>query len=177
MSRMVRDSETSGLRERLFFAQDMLRLLQQQRELGAARGRLLALRGAVVSHGYSVLVGLVRQAAKSYQVPDYASRVSLATLEQAFADAGVEAPEMALVARARRDRSDLICWLDQEMMALFGAAGLARRPSPRNESNLLAVAAEDPYAVLEDGDLQRLTAMLDRVSTLLEDCAPYAQEW
>src|SRR5690606_20012742 len=160
-------------RERLFFAQDLLSLLQRQRELGATRGRLMALRGAVLSHGYSVLVGLVRQAAKSYQVPDYANRVSLVTLEQAFVEAGVEAPEMALVARARRDRADLICWLDQEVMALFGAAGLARRPSPRNENNLLAVAAEDPYAVLEDGDLKRLAATLDRVSSLLEDCAPY----
>lgn len=178
MSRMVRESETSGLRERLFFARELLTLLRQQAQQGASRGRLLALRGAVLTHAYSVLTGVVRQAAKAYSVPGHGTKISLAELEQSFSEAGVEAPEQALVARARRDRADLIAWLDQEVMALFGAAGLARRPTPRSEQeNLLAVAAEDPYAVLEEGDLSRLDAMLARVAALLEDCAPYAEEW
>lgn len=178
MSRMVRESETSGLRERLFLARDSLALLRRERDEQASRGRLLALRGAVIFHAYSALVGLVRQAARSYRVAGYESLLSLTALEQAFAAAGVEAPEQNLVARARRTATDPVAWLDQEMMSACGAAGLSRRPQPRNEDErLLAVAVEDPYALLEQGDLERLDAALARVAALLEDCAPYAEEW
>ncbi|WP_111656425.1 hypothetical protein [Isoalcanivorax indicus] len=178
MSRMVRESETSGLRERLFLARDSLALLRRLRDEQAPHGRLLALRGAVIFHAYSALVGLVRQAARSYHVAGHESLLSLAALEQAFAAARIEAPEQTLVARARRAPGDPVAWLDQEMMTAFGAAGLSRRPQPRNDDErVLAVAAEDPYALLEHGDMERLEAALDRVAALLADCAPYAEEW
>ena len=69
MSRMVRESEVSGLRERLFFARSLLKQLYSDES--AAVGQRLALRGAVVFHLYSVLVGLARQAANNYQVAGY----------------------------------------------------------------------------------------------------------
>ena len=50
MSRMVRESEVSGLRERLFFARSLLKQLYSDES--AAVGQRLALRGAVVFHLY-----------------------------------------------------------------------------------------------------------------------------
>ena len=60
MSRMVRDNAVSGLRERVYFAQAMLRQLTGE-QAGAVPTVRLALRGAVVFHVYSSLVGLLRQ--------------------------------------------------------------------------------------------------------------------
>ena len=175
MSRMVRESEVSGLRERLFFARSLLK--QLYRDESAAVGQRLALRGAVVFHLYSVLVGLARQAAKNYQVDGYQDLISLAALEQAFRDAGVEAPEIAMLARARADRGDLIAWLDGEMQTALGAAGLARRPAPPSEENALNLMAEDRYAPLAEGDLQRLADSVTRVGELVEHCMGYQEEW
>ena len=96
MSRMVRESEVSGLRERLFFARSLLKQLYSDES--AAVGQRLALRGAVVFHLYSVLVGLARQAAKNYQVAGYEDLISLAALEQAFQRAEVRAQEIQVLA-------------------------------------------------------------------------------
>ncbi|MCH2557136.1 MAG: hypothetical protein MK005_07545 [Alcanivorax sp.] len=175
MSRMVRESEISGLRERLFFARSLLKTLNADPE--AAAGPRLALRGGVVFHLYSVLVGIARQAARSYQVRGYEDLISLAALEQAFAAAAVQAPEIGLLARARADRADPVCWLDQEMRAAVGAAGLARRPTAPEERDVLSLRAEDPYAPLAQGDLERLAGAADRVAELIEQCAAYMEEW
>ncbi|MBF1802605.1 hypothetical protein [Alloalcanivorax profundimaris] len=175
MSRMVRESEISGLRERLFFARSLLKALDADPD-GAA-GPRLALRGGAVFHLYSVLVGIARQAAKSYRVPGYEDLISLAALEQAFRDAGVQAPEMNLLTQARANRSDAVCWLDQEMRAAVGAAGLARRPTPPEERDALAIRAEDPYAPLAGGDRQRFDEAAARVAELVEQCAAYMEEW
>ncbi|MCH8544744.1 MAG: hypothetical protein LAT61_14365 [Alcanivorax sp.] len=178
MSRMVRESGTSGLRERLWFARESLTLLRKGQQSGAARGQQLALRGAVIFHAYSVLVGLVRQAAKSYSVPGCEPLLSLAALEQLFRSAGIESPELNLVARARADQRDPLAWLDTQVMDAFGAAGMARRPQPQAEQGQrLAVAVEDPYATLEEGDLARLAAAIERVAAVLEESAPYSDEW
>ena len=125
MSRMVRESEVSGLRERLFFARSLLKQLYSDES--AAVGQRLALRGAVVFHLYSVLVGLARQAAKNYQVAGYEDLISLAALEQAFQRAEVRAQEIQVLASARADRADLVFWLDQEIRAAVGPAGPRRR--------------------------------------------------
>ncbi|MBZ2188054.1 hypothetical protein K8B33_03015 [Alcanivorax sp. JB21] len=178
MSRMVRESGTSGLRERLWFARESLTLLRQAKQNGAAPGQQLALRGAVIFHAYSVLVGLVRQAAKSYSVAGCDPLLSLAALEAQFRAADVESPELNLVARARADQRDPLAWLDAQVMGAFGAAGMARRPQPQAEQGQrLAIAAEDPYAPLADGDLSRLAAAIDRVAVVLEESAPYSDEW
>ena len=71
MSRMVRESEISGLRERLFFARSLLKALDADPD-GAA-GPRLALRGGAVFHLYSVLVGIARQAATHRSQPLRAS--------------------------------------------------------------------------------------------------------
>lgn len=176
MSRMVRENSVSGLRERVYFAQAMLRqLTHEQRE--ATPTIRLALRGAVVFHLYSALVGLIRQSAKTYQVAGADTLFSLAALEQAFVAAGVEAPELAVLAQARQDRGDLVAWLDAEMQNALGASGLARRPTPPSEANALNLMAEDRYAPLADGDLERLNDAVTRVSDLLEHCVGYLEEW
>jgi len=175
MSRMVRESEVSGLRERLFFARSLLKQLSGDEH--AAVGHRLALRGAVVFHLYSVLVGLARQAAKNYQVNGYQDLISLAALEQAFQRDQVRAQEMQVLAGARADRGDLVFWLDQEVRAAVGAAGLARRPTPPGEGNDLMMRAEDPYAPLAHGDLERLEQASRRVEELIEHCGAYMDEF
>ena len=92
MSRMVRDNTVSGLRERIYFANALLRQLTHEQAEASPTVRL-ALRGAVVFHLYSVLVGLARQSGKTFQVDGADTLFSLAALEQAFRDAGVEAPD------------------------------------------------------------------------------------
>ncbi|WP_101676031.1 hypothetical protein [Alloalcanivorax mobilis] len=174
MSRMVRENETSGLRERLFFGRTLLKRVSD--ESGSA-GERLALRGAVVFHLYSVLVGLAREAARSYQVAGYQDLISLAALEAAFRDAAVDSPELRLLARARADRADLVFWLDQELRAAVGAAGLARRAAPPQEQDGLALRVEDPYAPLASGDLERLAQAADRVEALVAQCGAYMEEW
>ena len=176
MSRMVRESDNSGLRERLYFARSMLKQLTGE-QATAVPGVRLALRGAVLFHLYSVLVGMARQAAKTYALPGYEQHLSLPGLEQAFAEAGIEAPEITLLRQARQDRGDLIAWLDQQVSAAMGAAGLARRPAPPGDSNALNVLAEDRYAPLAEGDLQRLADSCQRVAELVEHCMGYQEEW
>lgn len=176
MSRMVRENTVSGLRERIYFANAMLRqLTHDQRE--ATPTIRLALRGAVVFHLYSALVGMIRQSAKTYQVAGADTLFSLAALEQAFADAGVEAPEVSVLAQARQDRADLVAWLDAEMQTALGASGLARRPAPPSEVNALNLMAEDRYAPLAEGDIERLSQAASRVGELVEHCVGYLEEW
>ena len=122
MSRMVRENAVSGLRERIYFAQALLRQLTRE-QAGAVPAVRLALRGAVVFHLYSALVGLARQSASTYQVAGADHLFSLAALVQAFRDSEVEAPEMAILGQALADRADLIAWLDGEMQNAMGAAG------------------------------------------------------
>ena len=176
MSRMVRDNTVSGLRERIYFANALLRQLTHDQADATPTVRL-ALRGAVVFHLYSVLVGLARQSGKTFQVDGADTLFSLAALEQAFRDAGVEAREIAILARARADRGDLIAWLDGEMQGAMGAAGLARRPTPPSDANALNLMAEDRYAPLAEGDLERLSNAIQRVSELVEHCVGYLEEW
>ena len=107
MSRMVRENAVSGLRERIYFAQALLRQLTRE-QAGAVPAVRLALRGAVVFHLYSALVGLARQSASTYQVAGADHLFSLAALVQAFRDSEVEAPEMAILGQALADRADLI---------------------------------------------------------------------
>lgn len=82
-----------------------------------------------------------------------------------------------MLATARADRADLVFWLDQEIRAAVGAAGLARRPTPPGEGNDLAMRAEDPYAPLAYGDLERLEQAARRVEELIEHCGAYMEEW
>ena len=124
MSRMVRENAVSGLRERIYFAQALLRQLTRE-QADAVPAVRLALRGAVVFHLYSALVGLARQSANTYQVAGADHLFSLAALVQAFRDSEVEAPEMAILGQALADRADLIAWLDGEMQGAMGAAGVA----------------------------------------------------
>lgn len=175
MSRMVRESEVNGLRERLFFARTLLNTLNS--DPAGAIGHRLALRGAVLFHLYSVLVGLARQAAKNYQVAGYQDLIGLAALENAFRAAGVASPELRLIAQARADHADPVYWLDQEIRAAVGAAGLAQRPMAPQEHAGLAVRAEDPYAPLASGDLERLEQASRRVEGLVEECGRHTEEW
>lgn len=175
MSRMVRESEISGLRERLFFAQTLLDSLRA--DSGGPHGHRLALRGAVIFHLYSVLLGLLRQAARSYRVTGYETALSLIALEDAFHQAGVESPEMNLVRQARRQQGGLIGWLDQEMFAACGASGMARRPLPPAEEDALAIQLEDPAVPLGDKDIQRLADCATEVARLVADSHPYSEEW
>ena len=122
-------------------------------------------------------MGLARQSGKTFQVDGADTLFSLSALEQAFRDAGVEAPEIAILARARADRGDLIAWLDGEMQTALGAAGLARRPAPPSEENALNLMAEDRYAPWAEGDLQRLADSVTRVGELVEHCMGYLEEW
>ena len=56
-------------------------------------------------------------------------------------------------------------------------APLARRPTPPEERDALAIRAEDPYAPLAGGDRQRLDGAAARVEELVEQCAAYMEEW
>ena len=174
MSRMVRESQVSGLRERLFFAQWTLRELRKACENKAPRGELLAQRAALVFHLYSTVVGLARQALRGQ--PDLLSgrQISLAEIEKAAA--GVHSPELMLISEARADRGDRIFWLDEEALSLFAASGMAQRPQAPVE-NSLAMAVEDPNALLASGDLQRLDVAVKRVQRLLEEAANLTEEW
>ncbi|MEH6785398.1 MAG: hypothetical protein V7688_16095 [Alcanivorax jadensis] len=176
MSRMVRENAVSGLRERIYFAQALLRQLTRE-QAGAVPAVRLALRGAVVFHLYSALVGLARQSASTYQVAGADHLFSLAALVQAFRDSEVEAPEMAILGQALADRADLIAWLDGEMQNAMGAAGLARRPTPPSDANALNLMSEDRYAPLAEGDMERLGNAIQRVSELVEHCVGYLEEW
>ena len=178
MSRRASDNPASGARERLVLARELLTLLQEQRPAGGSHGRLLALRGATIHHAYAALVSLLQQAANAAGVANWANQTSLPALERAFADAGVQAPELSLLMQARTRHDDLVFWLEQQLMALYAPAGLARRPSPHpHEEASLMVVTEDPYAPLQDEDLARLDATLHRVAALIRDCAAYSAEW
>lgn len=175
MSRMVRENQASGLRERLFFAQWSLRDLRRRQQDNAPRGELLAQRAAVIFHLYSAVVGLARQALRG--LPDMAARhISLAGIEQVAAENELYAPELALIVDARADRRDLLCWLDEQALSQFAASGLARRPQAPVE-NSLALAAEDPYALLASGDIERLEQAVARVQRLLDEAASLMEEW
>jgi hypothetical protein len=176
MSRMVRENQVSGLRERLFFAQWTLRDLRRRQQDGASRGEQLAQRAAVVFHLYSTVVGLARQALRGQPDLLSARQISLAEIERTAAAADVHSPELALIAEARSNRGDMLCWLDEEALSLFAASGFARRPQAPVE-NSLAVAAEDPYALLAGGDLERLDQSIARVQRLLEEAGALMEEW
>lgn len=177
MSRMVRESQVSGLRERHWFAQVLLNQLQQRQQQDTAVGEQLALRGAVVFHLYSALVGLARHAARGLGVKEAESLLSLAAISAACENQGVHSPEIQLIDQARTRRDDPLCWLEQQMMVATGASGLSRRPVAPRDENALGVIAEDPYAPLARGDLERLQAALQRVKALLDEAATYMEEW
>lgn len=177
MSRMVRESHTAGLRERLYFAHLLLDELQAAVAAGDERARLLALRGAVISHLYAVPVGLLRRAAANYQVAGAEEPISLAVLGEAFRAAGVAAPEMVLVEQARRDSADPLAWLDEQMRSAFDTPALGRRPEPPREDDALILQAENPAAPLGPEDLDRLRRCLERVDRLRRECEPHGEEW
>lgn len=177
MSRMVRESQVSGLRERHWFAQVLFNQLQQRQQQDGAVGEQLALRGAVVFHLYSALVGLARHAARGLGVKEAESLLSLAAISAACEHQGVHSPEIQLIDQARTRHDDPLCWLEQQMMAATGASGLSRRPVAPRDENALGVVAEDPYAPLARGDLERLQAALQRVRALLDEAATYMEEW
>ena len=174
MSRMVRENQVSGLRERLFFAQWTLRELSKASERAAPRGELLAQRAALIFHLYSCVVGLARQALRGQ--PDLLAgrQISLAEIEKAAS--GIHSPELMLISEARANRQDPICWLDEEALSLFAASGLARRPQAPVE-NALAISAEDPNALLASGDFARLDSAIKRVQRLLDEAASLTEEW
>ncbi len=181
MSRRASGNPVSGARERLVLARELLTLLQEQRQAGGSHGRLLALRGATIHHAYAALVSLLQQAANAAGVANQANQTSLPALERAFEEAGVQAPELALLMQARTHHDDLVFWLEQQLMALYAPAGLARRLLPHQHGHddgaSLTVVTEDPYAPLQDEDLARLDATLHRVAALIRDCAAYSAEW
>lgn len=177
MSRMVRESQVSGLRERHWFAQLLLKQLDERLQQQAPRGEALALRGAVLFHLYSALVGLVRNAAQNHGVVAAQSLLSLSAISEQLSSAGINAPEVMLVDQARLDQADPVCWLEREVMTAHGASGLARRPTPPSEDNLLGMLAEDPYAVLAKGDVDRLHSAARRVQELLQQASTYSEEW
>ncbi|MBQ0754319.1 MAG: hypothetical protein KBT87_03565 [Gammaproteobacteria bacterium] len=177
MSRMVRENQVSGLRERQWFAQVLLRQLQQRQQDGAAHGELLALRGAVLFHLYSALVGLARNAGSNYAVTDIEQLLSLPSITRAFAQQQVQSPEINLIEAARTNTADVIHWLEQQVMAANAASGLARRPLPPQEEGMLAMVADDPNAVLASGDIERLHSAVARVKEVLEAAAAHMEEW
>ncbi len=177
MSRMVRESQVSGLRERHWFAQVLLKQLVERVAQSAPRGEALALRGAVIFHLYSALVGLARNAAVNYGVSEAQSLLALPAISECFHRHELQAPEISLIDQARLDRTDPLYWLEVEVMAANGASGLARRPTPPAAEGGLGMVAEDPYAVLAEGDLQRLQQALARVRELLEQAAAHMEEW
>jgi hypothetical protein len=174
MSRMVREGQVSGLRERLFFAQWTLRELIKSNERNAPRGELLAQRAALIFHLYSTVVGLARQALRGQPQLSSGRQISLAEIEKAAE--GVHSPELMLISEARANRSDPVCWLDEEVLSLFAASGMARRPQAPVE-NTLAMAVEDPNAILAGGDFERLQQAVTRVQRLLDEAATLTEEW
>src|SRR5690554_7986084 len=112
MSRMVRENQASGLRERLFFAQWSLRDLRRRQQDNAPRGELLAQRAAVIFHLYSAVVGLARQALNSQPSHSATHLISLAEVEKAAL--GLQLPELILISEARNDSSDMLFWLRSE---------------------------------------------------------------
>lgn len=172
MSRMVRENPTSGLRERLWFAQWTLRQLKLARTAQRPHGELLAQRSAVILHGYTVLVALARTV--SPNAPD--GDISLASLLDGAQQSGASQPTLQLLAAAGNDRSDPLCWLQQQAEQLFAAGGLAQRPLAR-EADSLALTADDPNRPLADGDLQRLEQAVARIERLLSDAATQTEEW
>lgn len=166
MSRMVRENLSSGLQERVWFARWSLRELQQRQQAGENRGPLLALRAAVISHSYSVLIGLSRFALQQAAVPLSPDALTLAALEQAAEEHGVVSPQVELLRQARSQVQDKVCWLEGEFRALFAANGLSRRPQPPQVMELRA-AQDNADDVLAAGDLQRLQQMIERVEALL----------
>lgn len=178
MARGVSDSQAVGARERLALARELFTLLREQLRAGAAHSRLLALRGATITHAYAALVSLMQQAAKTAGVPGWANQLSLAALERAFTDAGLQAPEQLLLAHARTDHNDLVVWLEHQLMALYAPEALSRRPLPRSDEEAsLTLAVEDPGAPLHDEDLARLDTALRRVAALIQECATHSGEW
>lgn len=177
MSRMVRDNHGAGLRERLYFARLLLDELDATVDAGDDRARALALRGAVITHLYSVPVGLLRRAAAAYQVPAAEDRISLALLAEAFRAADVEAPEVVLVEQARRDPMDPLAWLDEQMRSAFNTPAMGRRPDPPREDDALMLQTEDPAEPLGPRDRQRLRRCLERLDRLRRECEPHAEEW
>lgn len=177
MSTMVRDSQVSGLRERQWFAQVSLRQLQQRQQDGAPHGELLALRGAVLFHLYSALVGLARNAGSNYSVTDIDQLLSLPSIVRAFEHQQVQSPEINIIDAARINPDDPIHWLEQQVMKASAASGMARRPLPPQESGSLTMVADDPYVVLASGDIDRLNVAVSRVKQILEDAAAHMEEW
>ena len=176
MSRMVRDSQISGLRERHWFARVMLRDLEAGISAGRAMGELLALRGAVVFHLYSALVGLAREVARGQGIAGQVEHLlGLSAIGREFDE--LQAPEWQVIAEALANREDPLYWLHQEMLASCAASGLARRPSGPVEDNPLAVSLEDPNRPLAEGDLKRLHAATGRVQTVIEEASSLMQEW
>lgn len=174
MSRMVRESQVSGLAERLFFAQWTLRNLTQAINSAAPRGELLAQRAAVIFHLYSAVVGLARQALSQQPKPLPEPPVSLAEIEKAAV--GLHSPELMLISEGRNDSSDMLFWLDQQALSLFAASGMARRPQAPSDNALLMIT-EDPYALLGSADVEHLHQAVARVQRLLDEAATLTEEW
>ena len=176
MSRMVRDSQTSGLRERHWFARLMLRDLEQGIASSRPPGELLALRGAIIFHLYSALVGLARSVAVGHGKADQVTALlGLPAIASLLDD--VQSPEWRLLAEALEDRADPVFWVQQEMFAACAASGLARRPTAPMEDSILSVSQDDPNRPLAEGDVARLHAAIGRVQTVLEEAASQMQEW
>ena len=177
MAHKPRDAESGGLRERLYFARLLLDELDQGVARDQPRARLLALRGAVLSHLYAVPVALLRRSAARYQVHEAGDLISLGALARTFEDAGMEVPEARLVEQARRTPDDPVAWLDEQMLAGFDSPGLALRPEPPSENNDLLMRAEDEEQMLGDQDRARMRDCLDRLERLRRDCEPHGEEW
>jgi hypothetical protein len=177
MARKPRDAESGGLRERLYFARLLLDEMDQGLARQEPRARLLALRGAVLSHLYAVPVALLRRSAARYQVYEAGDLISLSALARAFDDAGMDVPEARLVEQARQSPQDPLAWLDEQMLAGFDSPGMALRPDPPSENNDLLMRAEDEDEVLGAQDLARMRDCLERLERLRYDCEPHGEEW
>jgi hypothetical protein len=171
---MVRESQVSGLAERLFFAQWTLRNLVKAIGAAAPRGELLAQRAAVIFHLYSAVVGLARQALNSQPNHTATHLISLAEVEKVAL--GLQLPELILISEARNDSGDMLFWLDQQAQSLFAASGMARRSQAPSE-NALAMIAEDPNALFGSADIERLHLAVTRVQRLLDEAATLTEEW
>lgn len=174
MSRMVRESQVSGLAERLFFAQWTLRNLVKAIDVAAPRGELLAQRASVIFHLYSAVVGLARQALNSQPNHPAVHLISLEEIEKAAL--GLHLPELMLISEGRNDSSDMLFWLDQQALSLFAASGMARRPQAPSD-NALSMIAEDPYVLFGSADVERLHQAVARVQRLLDEAATLTEEW
>lgn len=176
MSRMVRESRVSGLRERHWFARVMLKELQAGIASERPRGDLLAFRGAILFHLYSALVGMMREVAKGHGLSEQVDGLmALPAIRDAFAD--VHSPEMVLLSEALDSPSDPIAWLQAEILEASAASGLARRAFVPAQDDGLSIKLEDPNIPLAEGDIARLQTLIDRVQTILEDGFTHMQEW